>query len=128
VDDDAQLLRISHDIANAIGRRDVQALGAMLAPGFVHRSFNGATADATAFLDGVAAIPGEIAFVRLERIAVDVGNDAALLTGIQHAQLKIDGQVIDDHRSFADFFIKTAGGWKLRAAADFPARSSDAGP
>ena len=128
VNDDAQLLRIAHDIANAIGRRDVQALGAMLAPGFVHRSFSGATADATAFLDGVAGIPGEIAFVRLERITVDVGDDAALLTGIQHAQVKIDGQVVDDRRSFADFFVKTAGVWKLRAAADFPAAESDGGP
>ena len=121
VTDDAHLVRISHDIAEAIGRRDVQALGAMLAPGFVHRSFSGATADATAFLDGVAGIPGEIAFVRLERITVDVDKDAALLTGIQYAQVKVDGQVVDDRRGFADFFVKIAGGWKLRAAADFPA-------
>ena len=119
--DDAELLRISQEIANAIGRRDVQALGAMLAPGFVHRSFSGATADATAFLDGVAGIPGEIVAVRLERITVDVAGDAALLTGVQYAQVRIDGQVVDDRRAFADFFVRAAGEWKLRAAADFPA-------
>ena len=121
MNDDAVLLQLARDIADAIGRRDVQALSRVLAPGFTQRAFSGTSADATAFLDGVAGIPGEIAFVRLERVDVDVAGASALLTGIQHAQVKIDEQVIDDRRAFADFFVKIDGAWKLRAAADFPA-------
>ncbi len=120
--DEAVLLQLAQDIAEAIGRRDVQALGRVLAPGFAQRGFAGSTAEASAFLDGVAGIPGEIVFVRLERVTVDISGAAALLTGVQHAQVKIDGQVIDDRRAFADFFVKVDGEWKLRAAADFPAK------
>jgi uncharacterized protein (DUF952 family) len=119
---DGQLLpEMAHAIAAAIGRRDVLLLADLLAPGFTYRSDAGQTAlDANAFLEGIRSIPGEIAFVRLERAAVDLAGDAAMLTGVQHAQVIVDGQTIDDRRAFVDFFIKIDGSWKLRAGADVP--------
>ena len=45
---------------------------------------------------------------------------SALATGVQHAQLRIDGAIVDDHRSFVDWFIREGGEWKLRAAVDIP--------
>ena len=119
--DEQTLDEIAHAIAAAIGRRDVHALGEVLAPGFTYRSDNGqSVADAAAFLDGVRGIPGEIVFVQVERVAADVAGDAAMVTGVQHAQVRVDGQTIDDRRAFVDFFVKIGGEWKLRAGADFP--------
>ena len=119
--DEALLIELAHAIAAAIGRRDAGLLADVLAPAFTHRGDEGVTADAAAFLEGIRGIPGEIVFVRLERVDADISGDAAMLTGVQHARLILDGQTVDDRRAFADFFVKAGGSWKLRAAADFPA-------
>lgn len=118
--DENELLQTANDIAEVIGRRDVDRLAPLLAPGFVCRSDAGRTSsDAETFLQSIRNIPGEILFVRLDRVVVDVAGDAAMLTGVQQAQVRIDGTVIDDRRGFADFFVRVDGAWKLRAAADF---------
>lgn len=118
--DEAALVETAHAIAAAIGRREVAVLADLLAAGFAHRGDGGVVSDATAFLEGIRGIPGEILFVRLERVDADISGDGAMLTGVQHAQVRIDGQILDDRRAFADFFVRTDGRWKLRAAADFP--------
>lgn len=117
--DEHAIREASHVIASALGRRDTALLAEMLAPGFVYRGDAGAV-DAGAFLDGITNIPGDIAFVRLERLAVDVTADAAFVTGVQHAQVVVNGQRIDDRRGFADFFVRVDGRWLLRAASDLP--------
>jgi uncharacterized protein (DUF952 family) len=120
--DDTLLETLADAIAAAIAGRDTATLAGLLAPGFVYHSDSGqATADAETFLAGIRAIPGEIAFVRVGPVTIDRHGDAAMLTGIQHAQVVVDGQAIDDRRSFADFFVKIDGVWKLRSGADFPA-------
>ena len=119
--DEFVLHQMTHAIAGAIERREVWILAGSLAPGFIYRSEGGQTiSNADAFLEAVRNIPGGIVFVRVERVTVDVANDAAFVTGEQHAQVVVDGQAIDDRRSFANFFIKVDGSWKLRAGADFP--------
>ena len=123
--DESILDQTAHTIADAISRRDVRLLSDLLAPGFTYRSDGAqAVSDAEAFLEGIRSIPGEIVFVRLERVAVDLVGNAAMLTGVQHAQVIVDGQTVDDRRGFADFFVKIDGSWKLRAGADFPAPGS----
>jgi hypothetical protein len=123
--DDTRLQALAEDIASAIARRDTTMLAGLLAPGFVYHSDGGrTTADAETFLAGIRAIPGEIAFVRLDAVAIDRHGGAAMLTGVQHAQVIVDGQTIEDRRSFADFFVKIDGAWKLRSGADFPAPAS----
>jgi hypothetical protein len=122
--DEFTLHQMSHALAGAIARREAAVLAGQLAPGFTYRGSGGASvADAAAFLDGIRNIPGDIVFVRIESVAIDVFGSAAMATGVQHAQVQIDGQTVDDRRSFADFFVKMDGLWKLRAAADFPAPS-----
>jgi hypothetical protein len=123
---DETLLRSTADeIASAISRRDTAALAELLAPGFAYHGDAGqTTSDADTFLAGIRAIPGEIAFVRLERVSIDRHGDAAMLTGIQHAQVVVDGETVDDRRAFADFFVKIDGVWKLRSGADFPAAAT----
>ena len=121
--DDEQLLTITHAIARAIARRDVRTLSDFLALGFVYRTPDGQSSDSVAFLRGVTEIPGEIVFVNVEHAQVDIVGDTALVTGIQHAQVKMDTKIIDDRRAFADFFVRADDGWRLRVAVDFGASS-----
>ena len=108
-------------IAAAIGARDTATLATLLADGFVHRAPGGASTGAEAFLQAIAEIPGEIVSVALEDMAIDVGGDAALATGIQHAEVRVDGQLITDRRGFVDWFVKTGDTWRIRVAVDLPA-------
>ena len=112
-------------MAAAIARRDLATIEAMLAPGFVHRTHGGPRVDADAFLAAIAAIPGEILLVRLEQLHVDLCASGALVTGIQYAQVLVDGQVVEDRRGFVDWFVKKAGGWRIQAAVDLPEPSPD---
>ena len=107
-------------VAAAIGRRDLEALRARLAPDFIHRIPGGAASDLAAFLRGIEQIPGEIRFVRLERMDIDLTSAGALVTGIQHAQVVVDGEVIDDRRGFLDWFVKIEGEWRIQVAVDLP--------
>ena len=107
-------------MAAAIAGRDVVAIRALLAPDFVHRTHGGAGVDADAFIAAIEQIPGEIILVKLERLEVDICGDGALVTGVQHAKVVIDGQIIDDRRGFVDWFVKHAGEWRVQAAVDLP--------
>jgi ketosteroid isomerase-like protein len=121
MDDRAQLIDLSERLAGAISRRDVAAIRSFLAKGFVQRPAGGDAVEADAFLRGITQIPGDILFVRVEQLTVDVTGDGAIVTGIQLAQLKIDGAVVIDRRPFVDWFVKEAGDWRLRVAIDLPA-------
>ena len=116
-----RVIDVAKRVAAAIGRRDVAAIGALLAPDFVHRTHGGAGADRAAFLAAIEQIPGEIVFVRLEQLEVDIFASWALLTGRQHAQVRVDGQVVDDRRGFVDWFVKQGNEWRIQAAVDLPA-------
>jgi hypothetical protein len=115
-----EVIEAATAIAEAIARRDVDALAARLAPGFVHRVPGGATTDAATFLNGIRQIPGEINFVRLEQLEVDIAEGSALVTGIQHAQVRIAGKDVDDRRAFVDWFVQSSGAWRIRAAVEPP--------
>lgn len=120
MDDRDSVIRVADAIAQAIARRDVATLRGYLAAGFTQRPFDGEPVDADGFLRGVAGIPFEIEFVRLERIDVDLFPTGALATGIQHARVRVDGEPVDDRRRFADWFVRLDGAWRIQAAADFP--------
>ncbi len=113
------------EVANAIGaaiaRRDVTALRRLLAPGFIQRTHGGAASDAETFLRAIEQIPGEIRLVRLEQLEVDMCPAGALVTGIQYAQVVVDGRLIEDRRGFIDWFVEDAGLWRIQAAVDLPA-------
>ena len=109
-------------VAAAIAARDVNTLRTLLARGFTHRTHGGQAADVETFLKGVAAIPGKIIFVKLEDVRIDATPTGVLVTGFQHAQLKVDGQTITDRRGFIDWFVESDGDWKVQAAVDLPGR------
>jgi uncharacterized protein DUF4440 len=111
----------SERMADAIARRDLAAIRELLAPGFVHRTHGGAGADADAFIRAIQEIPFEIMSVRLEQLEIDICATGALVTGIQHAQVRVDDQAVDDRRGFVDWFVQHAGAWRIQAAVDLPA-------
>jgi hypothetical protein len=115
-----EVVRLAHAIAEAIGRKDVETLRKMMAPGFVQRTFGAAASDTEAFLNAVAQIPAEILSVQLEALEVDVTPHGALATGRQFAQVRVDGEIVDDRRGFVDWFVKDGGTWKIQAAVDLP--------
>jgi hypothetical protein len=118
MDESDRVRQAAMTVAAAIERRDVRTLAGVLATGFVHRTLGGEARGAEEFLKGIAEIPGEIVFVRLVGLEVDISSAGALATGIQHAQVRIDGQEIDDSRAFVDWFIADNGKWKIRVAVD----------
>ena len=118
MDDREQLIAVSDNLADAIARRDVVAVGALLATGFVQRPAGGTAVEAQAFLAGIAQIPGTIQFVKVEQLTVDIAGDGAIVTGIQHARLTIDGEMVDDRRAFVDWFVREGGVWRIRVAVD----------
>jgi ketosteroid isomerase-like protein len=120
VSDRDEIVEASQQLAGAIGRRDLSALANYLAVGFVHRTHGGTAVDAEGFIRGIEQIPGEILAVTLERLDVDLVPTGALVTGIQHAQVRVEGQVVDDRRGFVDWFVKQAGTWRIQAAVDLP--------
>jgi hypothetical protein len=120
MDESDRVLQAATEIATAIERRDVGALKRAVAPGFLHRTPGGETRDADTFLGGILAIPGEILFVRLQSVDVDLSEAGALVTGIQHARVRVDGDDIDDRRAFVDWFVTHEGRWRLRVAVDLP--------
>jgi ketosteroid isomerase-like protein len=121
MDDRSEIIEVSEHMATAIGRRDVPAIRALLAPGFVHRTIGDAAIDLEAFIRGIEQIPGDIVFVKLEQLEVEVSGSGALAIGVQHAQVRIDGKVVDDRRRFVDWFVKESGYWRIRVALDLPA-------
>jgi hypothetical protein len=115
----------SERMAAPIARRDLAAIRELLAPGFVHRTHGGAGADADAFIRAIEQIPFEILSVRLEHLEVDICATGALVTAVQHAQVRVDGQEVDDRRGFVDWFVQHAGEWRIQAAVDLPAPNSE---
>jgi hypothetical protein len=107
-------------IASAIAARDVDALRQVLAADFFHRSREGGALRAPEFLRAISEIPGDIQFIRLEDMHVDICGAGGLATGIQHARVVIDGRTIDDRRGFVDWFVNDGGEWKLQGAVDVP--------
>ena len=116
--DEEQVRTISGQLADAIGRRDSNTIRAMLAPGFVHRSHGGASVTADAFVAAINAIPGEIVSLKLEELHTDRTPAGILVTGIQHAEVRIEGELITDRRRFIDWFVAVAGEWRIQAAVD----------
>jgi hypothetical protein len=121
MDEAQQVRQVATEIADAIGRRDVESLARVLAPGFLVRTPGEDGRGAEVFLDGIRQLPGEIVFVKLTSLTVDLVDGGAVATGVQHAQLHMDGTTIDDKRPFVDWFVKHEGEWRLRLAVDLPA-------
>ncbi|MET0389742.1 MAG: nuclear transport factor 2 family protein [Polyangiales bacterium] len=121
MDDHAQIIEAAHAIASAIARKDTRAMAEFLTPDFVYRTPGIGAVDLKTFFQGIKEISAEIVFVHLEHLSVDRVADAALVTGVQHARVRIGAEMIDEWRPFVDWFVKSPfGKWQVRVALDLP--------
>ena len=120
IDERERILATAVAIADAIGARDLARLGTLLSADFVHRKAGAGASGAAAFLAAIERVPGEILSVGLARIEIDMAGDGALVTGVQHARVRFDGELIEDTRPFVDWLVKESGEWRLRAAVELP--------
>jgi len=114
------IVDLAHRMAAAIRRRDGDAIRELLDSEFVQRTIGGGAVNAEAFVAAVGQIPGEMLSVEITSLDVDIDGDAAIVAGMQHARVRLDGQVIDDTRPFVDWMVKRSGVWLFRAAIDLP--------
>ena len=120
IDEREHVLATAVAIADAISARDLTRLRRLLSVDFVHRQAGAGASGTTSFLAAVERIPGEIVAVNLARVEIDMAGDGALVTGVQHARVRLDGEIIEDTRPFVDWLVKEAGEWRLRAAVELP--------
>lgn len=117
-----KIIEAAHTLASAIARRDEQTVASLLAPDFALRTPGGQSLDARAFIATIRAIPGDIVFVQLHHLHVDqLQAGGALVTGIQHARVRLDHRELDDRRPFVDYFtLADDNTWRLQLALDLP--------
>jgi ketosteroid isomerase-like protein len=121
IDERERVLEAAVAIADAVGARDLTRLRTLLSTDFIHRLAGAGASGTAAFLAAVERIPGEIVSVGLARVEIDMAGDGALVTGVQHARVRLEGELIDDTRPFVDWLVKESGEWRLRAAVELPA-------
>jgi ketosteroid isomerase-like protein len=116
-----KVIEAAHALAAAISRRDTAAVRELVTPDFLLRTPGKGAVNVDAFVAGIQQIPGEIVSVRLEHLELDPTPAGVLVTGIQHAQVRIEGTLVQDVRPFVDWFVQSAGGrWQVKVAVDLP--------
>jgi len=121
MDDRTRITEAATELAQAIARKDAAALDRLLAPAFQLRAPGGAATARGAFIEAVCGIPAEVLSVTLTDLEIDLGDGAALVSGLQHARCRFHGEVIDEVRPFVDWFQRTPDGrWQVRVALDLP--------
>jgi hypothetical protein len=113
-------------LAEAMLRRDADALDRLLAPDFRLRTPGGPATPRADFIEAVCAVPAEVLSVTLKNLEIDLGEGVALVTGVQHAHCRFHGELLNDVRVFADWFQRAADGhWQVRVALDLTAVADD---
>lgn len=123
--DVAELVRVSHDLLEAIRTRNRAALDAVLLPDFVQVDERGNRQGKTAFISAVEASVYQVEQLTFETISVEHVGSVAAVCGVQWAQVRMpDGEQAEGRTAFTDVFIRGAEGWRLRLAtsAELPVR------
>jgi hypothetical protein len=115
-DADDSLLGAERAIFAALAKRDTRTLARLVAPDFVFSAPGQPDSDRAAFLDGVAAIPGEMLGVEGEALVAHRAGDTGIVRGVQVARVRIGGKVITDPGAFVDVFMRRGGAWVLTFA------------
>jgi hypothetical protein len=110
------LLRLEHETMEAIRDRDTKKLEGILASNFVYRTTDAEVSRAD-FLKNINAVPGRILSVEGTGLRVSIFGDTAVLTGVQHARVRMeDGTEQTGKSAFTDVFVLRRGQWRLALA------------
>ncbi len=109
-----EIICIEKAMFAAIKAKDTQVMSQLLADDFLLRVPGSTAANKAAFLEGIKAIPVEIADVWSEDMAVNVYGEVAVLTGTQLARTR-DGSGKEEvsAQAFTDVFAKRNGRWQM---------------
>lgn len=110
------VLRAERETMEAIGRKDAAALEAVLDEAFVYRTPSGAELSRAEFLQNVASLPAEILSVGGEGLKAELFGETAVITGVQRARVRAEGQEAESVVAFTDVFVRRRGRWLLRLA------------
>jgi hypothetical protein len=121
------LVRLSHDIADAIRRRDRALLDAVLDTDFVQIDEQGNRLSKAAFVHAIEASEFEIETISFEMLSIEPFHDAAVVCGVQHAAVRLPtGDRVDGRTAFTDLFVRSDGRWRLRVATSAELAAADA--
>ncbi len=120
------LVRISHEILDAIRHRDRRVLEAVLDPGFVQIDEHGQRTGKDAFIQAIETGEFQIEALTFDMLTVEAFDASAVVCGVQRAAVRLpSGDRVEGRTAFTDVFVAGAAGWRLRLAtsAELPVES-----
>jgi hypothetical protein len=113
----AELLRLSHEIMEAIRARNRQTLDDVLLPDFAQVDERGNRQGKEAFISAVEASEFQVEQLRFETLSIDQFDRVGVVCGVQWAQVTLPGgERVEGRTAFTDVFVQGDAGWKLRLA------------
>jgi len=120
--DERALLALEDSVIDAIRRRDVSALAALVTEGFVVVGSDATETRREEFLRAAVEIPGEILELSALHLRARAVGGVGVLTGLQRARVRLPtGIEVDDVAFFTDVCVRTGTGWKMALAHSGPA-------
>jgi ketosteroid isomerase-like protein len=99
---------------SALKAKDVVAWEGILADDFVYRSPGESDEDKSGFIRRITSFPATVLSITSEDLRVDVFADAAIVTGVQCAVIRLpSGFQIEDFTMLNNVFVKRDGQWRL---------------
>ena len=120
--DERALLALEDSVIDAIRRRDVSALAALVTEGFVLVGSDGTETRREEFLRSAVEIPGEILELSALHLRARAVGGVGVLTGLQRARVRLPtGIEVYDVAFFTDVCVRTGTGWRMALAHSGPA-------
>jgi ketosteroid isomerase-like protein len=112
------LLALEATVMKAIAAKDRDTLRPILSDTFVLRVPGAPDVDKDQFLEGIAAVPGDVQSIRGEDTKAAVFGDLGIVTGLQIATVRLaeDGRLVASRGAFTDVFERADGRWRLALA------------
>jgi hypothetical protein len=112
-----ELVRLSHELMEAIRTRNRTALDHVLLPDFAQVDERGNRQGKEAFISAVEASEFQVEQLRFETLSVEQFDRVGVVCGVQWAQVTLPGgERVEGRTAFTDVFVQGASGWRLRLA------------
>jgi ketosteroid isomerase-like protein len=123
------LLEMDREVMKAIGDKDARRLAPMLADAFTLKTPGAQEVMRDAFLEAIAALPGDILLLEARETTALVVGEAGIVAGVQVARVRLrdTGQVVTSQSVYTDVYERQDGRWRLRFAfsTELPSAASD---
>lgn len=115
--DEAELVRESGRLLSAILGRDRAVLEELLDPEFAHVDAANQRTGRAEFIGTILGSTYRVIDAGFETISVERVGPVAVVTGIQRAEVELEGgQKVESRGVFTDIFVRAGSGWRIRFA------------